>query len=95
MLKVNRYVGVKECEREQGRGGREIRNQHSTPGNCCSNETMFETVSFAKCDPAFARLNPSIDSGAIYGYQSETLGKFQGFISSDTKCTFNSLTAST
>ena len=56
---------------------------------------MFETVSFAKRDPAFARLNPSIDSGAIYGYQSEALGKFQGFISSDTKCTFNFLTAST
>ena len=56
---------------------------------------MFETVSFAKRDPAFARLNPSIDSGAIYGYQSEALGQFQGFISSDTKYTFNFLTAST
>ena len=56
---------------------------------------MFEAVSSAKRDPAFARLNPSMDSGAIYGYQSEALGKFQGFISSNTKCTLNFLTAST
>ena len=56
---------------------------------------MFEAVSSAKREPASARLNPFVDSGAIYGYQSEALGKFQGFISSDTKCTFNSLTAST